>query len=371
MVASGTGIIHVSSTDVQVDNSLTTNGILTINGISSLKNTEVVGTVTLNGDLNQTGNTGIIGTFANNNIEILGTNSYFSVPNIKIQTNKISVTAPNTDFNITANNNGSVILDRRIQINGSEISNRWIGATTDYQNSIVLSPNGTGNIVINTTKNLTIPIGNNSDKILSLNGEMRQNSTSFLYEGYSSTGYVTFTNLYNTNRHSSITPELTYGANDGILRFTANDILQTTIDSQKLHTIKLEVDDIQIFNNTINNHITGSDIFLTPTGTGSVMLDDIPFKGNHITNTLNTGFTLQGSGTGFIKFAGTGAIVIPTGPTTDRRLTPELGELRMNTTIQKLEVFNGTTWIQATGLLSNATYDEVENIIDTWSIIIG
>ena len=371
LVASGTGIIHVSLTDVQIDNSLTTNGIMTINGVTSLKNTEIVGTVTLVGDLNQTGSTGIIGTFGNHNIEILGSNSYFSVPDIKIQTNKISVTAPNTDFNIVANNNGSVILDRRIKIKDDEISNRWIGATTDYQKSIVFSPNGTGNTVINTTKYFTLPIGNNSNKILTLNGEMRQNSTSFLYEGYSTAGYVTFTNLYDTDRHTSITPELIPGANDGILRFTANDILQTTIDSQKLTTIKLEVDDIQAFSNTINNRISDSDIFLTPTGTGSVILDNIPFKDNNITNILNTGFTLVGTNTGYIKFSGTGAIVIPAGPTTDRRLTPELGELRQNTTIQKLEVFNGTDWIQATGPLGNATYDEVEDILNTWSIILG
>ena len=42
----------------------------------------------------------------------------------------------------------------------------------------------------------------------------------------------------------------------------------------------------------------------------------------------------------------TGAWTIPTGTTTERPSTPVTGMLRYNTTLSKLEIYNGSSWVQ-------------------------
>jgi hypothetical protein len=47
-----------------------------------------------------------------------------------------------------------------------------------------------------------------------------------------------------------------------------------------------------------------------------------------------------------VKFLAKAGILIPKRATTDRSLTPEQGETAFNTTVNKLEVYNGSSWVQ-------------------------
>ena len=202
-------------------------------------------------------------------------------------------------------------------------------------------------------------------------GEIRLNSTSLLFEGQSNGGVVSFKDIYDNDRNTYITAELTPGANDNIIRFVNNTVVKATISSTTLSTDVVHVDDILLSGNTVNNRISGNNLVLTPNGTGAVVLDGIPFKPNQIINTANSALTIVSTGTGYVKFAGTGAVVMPRGPTGDRRLTPELGEIRNNTTLDYMEVYNGTAWIPAVGTLGAASLSEVLDIMDLWSLVLG
>lgn len=376
-VAAGTGTVKVTTTDVQANQSLTVSGTTaTVNGTTSLQYVEIgtilsPKTLTLTGNIGQTGDTYITGLFGNADINILGAGSYFQVPSIKIQNNIITTIAPATDLEVVANNNGSIIVDQKLKIKDNVITNNWTGATTNNQKSIYFTPNGTGNVVVNSTKYLKIPYSNDSTKVLSAPGEIRQNSTTQAYEGYLSTGTESFVNVYSTDKKTYITPELTIGTNDNTLRFVVNNALKATITSTIMSDAVLQVGNFILSGNTINNPVTNSDTVFQPTGTGSINVNGLLFKDDSITNTAAGAVTLQSTGTGYVKFTGTAGVVFPYGDTSERRLTPALGEVRYNSQLNYMEVFDGTNWIPAVGTLGAAPLSEVLDIMDLWGLVLG
>lgn len=377
LVQAGTGKLYVPSSNVVIDNSLTIGGTtLTINGTTSLKNTEVVGDITLSGNINRTGDTSITGLFSNVNIKVLG-NSYVLVPSIKIYNNTISAEALNSDIVFSGATTGGVILDQKIKVLDNVISNIWSSATTDTQKSIIFTPNGTGNVELSSTKSLIAPIGNNSTRVLSQVGEIRYNSTYNTFEGWKSTGNVSFNNIYETTSNTYITPELTPGTNDNIIRFGVNGQVKATITSTALTTNSLHIDDVSILGNTINNLISTNDLEIAVSGTGVVNINDTLFKDNTITNTQDSALIIESTGIGYVKFVSSGAVVLPYGPTEDRRVTPEVGEVRNNTTLGFMEVYSGDItlgdngWIPATGTSGAASLLEVETEMGIWSLILG
>lgn len=373
LIAAGTGKIQISTTDVVVSNNLTTVGTTTINGTTSLRNTDITGLVTLVGDINQTGNIGLTGTLHNtDNIILDGATSYLRANGVKFLNNQIFTNTTSDTLTLYGNSTGGVVLDDKLKITDTTISNRWTLATTDLQKSIVLSPTGTGNVVISSTKYVTIPYGNDTAFYLTEVGQIRQNSTTGLYEGYNiPDGLDSFTNLYDTSRTTYITPELTPGANDKTLRFGIDGTVVATIDSTKLYSNSIEIDNIRIFDNTINNTVVDDDLYLPFNGTGSINLNNITIKPSTIQFDTGQNLTLYSTGNGYFKFGGTAGLVIPSGDNSQRPLSPEIGETRFNTELQLWEVFNGTIWDSAVGSAAFATPDEVDDIMNTWAIILG
>ena len=367
---SNLGKIQVTSTDVNIANDLTIDGTTTINGSSTLLNTEIQGTVTLVGDINQTGDTHVTGLFANHNISVTGALSYLDVPDINIQTNVISITDTDADLNIAANGTGGVILDQRIKITDNDIRNSWVGATTDAQKSLVFSPDGTGDLLISSTKSLKIPIGNNTNRLLSAIGEIRYNDVSNMVEAWQPSGYINFANLWDSDRNTYVTAELTPGANDNTLRFSIAGTVTATITSAALTTNSILVDDVKIIGNTISNNITSNNLEFIPTGIGVVNINDVHLIGNSITNNAAGAITFDSIDTGYVKFTGTNAVVLPLGITDDRRLLPEIGETRHNSELGYMEIFNGTIWQSAIGA-GFASEEEVSDIFSIWALIAG
>ena len=293
------------------------------------------------------------------------------MPTITINSNSIAVTDLDTDLIFSANGTGGVVLDQRLKITDTTISNVWSSATTDSQKSIYFSPTGTGNVVINSTQSLRVPYTNNTNEVLTTLGQIRQNSTTTWYEGYHPTGNVSFNNLYDLDKNTYIIAEPTPGINDEILRFGINGVERATIDSVKLATPLVYVDNVSISSNTFSNLNTALDLEIGPSSTNTTNINGILFQENTITNQLDTAITLASTGVnGWVKFGGK-AVVFPYGPTGDRRLTPEQGETRYNSTLDYMEVFNGTTWIPAVGTLSAIPVSEVLDIMDEWALILG
>ena len=368
--AAGLGEIHLANSNVEVTNNLTDNSL------TSLKNTLNVGflnlaTVNVTGNINQTTNPGYTGTsdlyitgkFANNNITVQNP-SYISVPSIKFVSNNIQVTAPDSDLKLQAAGGGAVIFDNQVGI----FDNTF---TSKSNLPIKFKPNGVGNTVINSTKSLVLPIGTESTRSLSSAGEIRQNSTTGLYEGYTPSGLVSFNNIYDGDRNTYITPELTPGYNDNIIRFAINNVLKVRIDATTLYSNSLRADNVNILGDTISNNVSSNDLTISPNGTGSVIINDLPLKGNIIPNNNNGAFTLASTDDGYVKFGGTGAVIFPSGDNASRLATPETGTYRYNTQSGLQEVWDGTRWVPANGSINNVSRDELENELNFWGFILG
>jgi hypothetical protein len=378
LAANGTGILNLYNTDVQIDNNLTVNGTFTVDGLASFKNIEISGITTLVGDFNQTGasNTYITGTFYNDNIESTN-NGFFEVTSLNIFENSISATEVDADIIFAANGTGSVIIENFLKISDSRIENVKFQPQTEIQASIVLSPNGSGNTVVSTSTALKLPVGNDTIRSLAEQGEIRYNSVTNLYEGWQPNGLASFYAVYDSDRNTYVTPELTRGANDNTLRFGIDSIVKATIDSTKLKTDLVHVDQIRFSTSTINNLNSANDIIFSPNGTGYLEINGVGIRNNEINNNSAGPLVLSTTGIGFVRFAGTSALYIPYGTTTERRSTPEVGEVRNNSTVGFMEVYSGNLnegdngWIPAIGTSGAASLETVNEIMDIWTLILG
>ena len=75
-------------------------------------------------------------------------------------------------------------------------------------------------------------------------------------------------------------------------------------------------------------------------------------------------FLIQSSGTGYVQFIGTEAVVLPSGPNIDRNYA-EIGHTRWNTDLQRLECFDGEVYSLSTGggeLITPADMEELGNL---------
>jgi hypothetical protein len=371
LLASGTGKVHVTTADVQIDNDLTVNTNTTINGITSLQNVEIVGTTTLTGKYEQTGDTYITGTFGNVNLLGVGPTSYLEVTSIKVDGSEVSATTTNSDLVFSGATTGGVILDAKLKVVDSTISNVWASPTTEAQKSIFLTPDGTGTVTINSTKSLVLPLGNSTTRNLTSVAELRYNTNSNLVEGYVPSGRFNLNNLYDGDRNTYITPELTPGVSDDTLRFGINGTVKATVTPTYFKTNTMHVDDVSISGTTISSITTSNDLTLLPTGTGVLDVNNVLFKDDSITNTTNGALIFSSTGTGYVKFMGSGAVAIPYGDDSTRPASAESGELRYSTEQGYLEVYDGLNWIPSSGTSLAASQSEVEEIMNLWAIILG
>ena len=371
--AAGTGKIRVTNTDVQISNDLTIENTLTVNGISNLKDITLSGNILQTGNWSQTGDTYVTGLFANNNIEITGS-SYFSVPSIKLENNEISATATNNDLNFVGLGTGGIVIDQRLNFKDSTISNVWASPTLDTQKSIIFAPNGTGNVVIDSTKSLTIPVGNTGTRTIGI-GEIRYNNITNLIEGGGSAGLISFNGLYDSDRNTYIRA----GVTDNTVYFGINGSELVDLNSTRLRTSLYYVDNISLSGNTINNRVSGNDLTFTPNGTGNTLLNDVAVGngGNTITNSSTGPLTLTSTGVGFIRFTGTAGLVLPRGSSLERRATPEVGEVRYNTTELVTEVYSGDPllgddgWIPAIGTSGEISAEDVLDLLEIYTLVLG
>lgn len=162
------------------------------------------------------------------------------------------------------------------------------------------------------------------------------------------------------------TPELAVGN----IRISTNNISTATgnLNLTTLGVGQVKINGAILFDdNTINNPSFSSPYFTTESGafiitteTGALTL---------AAEVTALPFTVINTGAGFTKFAGTNAVRLPAGSTGDRPNSPQTGTARYNTSVQKTEIYNGTSWQDIAGI---STTTNAENDLTTlWSLILG
>jgi hypothetical protein len=398
--ANGAGKVYAPTNDVTISNDLTVTSDITVDGATSLKYVEIgslsnPATLTQTGNILQTGSTEITGNLQNASIVIVPP-SWIESAEIKIQGTTVSVKTTNTDLILQANGTGGIIFDRQIKITSNVIGNifdvndislsfnnvlitedgqiLWLEDESDYylaevkndrDLSVIFEPNGTGNVIIDSNKALAIAYGT---AVLESNGEIRQNSVTGTYQGFSSTGNVSLTGLSDSDGNTYMTAELTPGYNDNKIRFGINGVEVGYIDTNKLYSSTFHLGNVKITNNQITNLVSSNDLEFNASNTD---INSVMFSDTTITNVVDNVLTINSTGTGYVKFAGTAGLVLPYGTNSNKPATPELGQTRYNTELGFVEIWNGTEWSLISGASDAATEEEIAAETNLWAFVLG
>ena len=419
LVPNGIGKLLLPLDPLAIDQALTVEDTSTLKSVNMNGNLVHVGTTSQTGNVTQTGNFDL-----SNDLTVTGTNAFFT--DVRIINNSIATSTGNNNLELRANGTGIInITDfaafgQTLTVNGItstttlstvtgtitsdiftdsdiEINDNYI-TTTVGNNNLILTANGTGglrleklkfnagtlstesnndsiilsipagNLLIDSATALKIPVGTTVNRPTLTQGELRFDTTDNLFRGYSAST-VTFAGVYSADR---LTKVLAHPTNNTI-GFTTNNSTSMTVSSTGFNINALAVDNLLFDNSTISSTATNTDITLNPNGTGYVKIGDIALETNEFLNLNATNpLILQNTGAGYIKFAGTYGLAIPSGDINSRPLSPETGDLRWNTELSEAEVFNGVNYQALSGsggdLLSA---EEVQEATNLWALVLG
>ncbi len=150
---------------------------------------------------------------------------------------------------------------------------------------------------------------------------------------------------------------------------TVTNVVTATISVPELKTANLD-----IVGNSITAYTPNTDVNFVTSGTGGVVIGNLKFSQNTITNTVANQVTqFTETGNGYVKIAGTFGVVIPSGNTATRPLSQyqELGMMRFNTELQLVEIYNGTNWGSVSGSSSGVTGATAQDIGVQTALTIG
>jgi len=296
------------------------------------------------------------------------TNLYISnsatLGNITISGNSSTITS--SDSTITFSPQGTnptvyqgIALVGNLSLTGNTLS------STNTNGEINLTANGTGRINLNSNVLIT---GN-----LHATGNITADGN--LQLGNAPTDTVTFDGEVNSDVLPSVTATYNLGSNSLQWNniYTVN-FYTTTSTISTVNTNNFYSGSLKISSNTISAISSNTDINLSTTGTGGIVIGNLKFVGNSITNLVPDAVTtFVESGTGYAKFSGTYGIVVPVGTSDNRPAIQysETGMMRYNTDLQYIEIFNGTNWTSVVGTSTGVTFSDATDIGIEAALMIG
>jgi hypothetical protein len=310
--------------------------------------------------------------------------------NDNIRTRFVTVTNQANIDNLTFNASGTIgSVTGPIEIKSTDINSiiRYDRILSDYlvldtnvissisNRDIRLDPNGTGRVVYEADTRITgnLQVQGSGTGNIAVNGNL--SSASNIIVGDTPLDTVTVSPDFT----QSIIPgiDLTYNlgqqANDSSPRrwgeLWSRDI--STVITNRPNAVKIS--DQLWLDGTINK-ISGlqsnEDINLLP-ATGITYIESTKWQASDITNLLNTPLTFASTGIGYTRIMGDNAVLIPAGPSADRRASPEVGETRWNTDEDYLECFDGSVWAVSTGGGIEVNVEIMEDLGHAYTLMLG
>ena len=290
---------------------------------------------------------------------------------VDFETGSTSIDANTVDFSGIGNITVTDGLETTY-IDGSRVDTgniRFSGNTvTTLDGDLNLSP---VTLIFNTDNNAGLVVSRGTD--LQRNNEVadfRFNTQSNLFEGYS-TGNLSFGGIYSSDRQDSVDAHITN--NTIVLRVGGVQI--GSVDSTGTNLHGLSTGDLLFDNNAINTTLSNSELELRRTTASNVVdVFDFNIKETTLSNSSNSLLTIASTGSGYVKFNGTTGLVIPFGNTSQRTVSPQIGETRYNTETlgsEFLETYNGTEWQRAAGAGSEVTADILKDLVDIYALVLG
>lgn len=135
------------------------------------------------------------------------------------------------------------------------------------------------------------------------------------------------------------------------------------------------ISDQMVVGNAISGNViqaiqSNEDILLNP-DTGIVYIERTKWQDSDVTNLNNTPLTIASTGTGYYRFAGDNAMLLPAGNDATRPSSPELGDTRWNTDQGYLECFDGSVYVISTGAGIEVTIEIMEDLGHVYTLMLG
>tara|TARA_B110000977_G_scaffold187360_1_gene254372 strand:+ start:2048 stop:7273 length:5226 start_codon:yes stop_codon:yes gene_type:complete len=391
---------------------------LTVSGNTDIDNIAITGNIAQTGNRNQLGNLNVVGTVT---VSTSNIKSEIQFDDIIFNDNYIETTQSNADLELRANGTGNILVpDNDLSIINDislgsltatdiNVENALNSETLELSSNIILFDNVitttnsnsnlelrsldsniraenlyirnneiinltdditlsvTGNLIINATGALKLPIGSTTQQQLSSNN-IRFNSTDSIFEAFNNSKVISFNGIYSDNRGTSV---LTHPTSNTI-NFTIDNDLVGSIDTNSFNIHGLGVDDVLIQGNTIRTNVSNSDLDLVANGSGVLELYNANITGDTLENTSNSAYAFNSIRYGKVKFTDTAGITIPAGTDAERpSFAAEEGLTRWNTTSTVLETWDGNTFVSAAGNAATISESEMDDLILEYTLIFG
>jgi hypothetical protein len=140
------------------------------------------------------------------------------------------------------------------------------------------------------------------------------------------------------------------------------DIGSDPLRWKDVYAYQLNVGNLTVTNNNITTPVTNGNIEISANGTGFLSIDNLEIQDSEIRSISNSDITLTPNGSGMVVIDSTVSLKIPVGISNDRPLTPQSGMIRFNSTLNRYEGYNGTSWVFLDGIsdLDGNTYVTAE-----------
>jgi hypothetical protein len=282
--------------------------------------------------------------------------------NIRIENNLITTQTTNSNLQLSGAGTGSVEIEN-FRINDNTITN----TTGD----MTFTP-ATGVTVFTGTGSVRLPAGGDAARpITPTVGMIRYNTDSNLFEGYDGS-WTVLQGVYDLDRNTYITPELTPGANDNTIRFYSNSALVADVNSTRFDVNTLQVDSITISGNTLTTTGVNQDLILNANGTGIIRIENLNFQNNTITNYVtNAPIIFETTGNGYVDLSQAGGVVIPYGLSAQKPTVPVIGLMRYNQDDLYVEIYDGANWVSVAGSGGAVTLTQAEQFAIEYALTLG
>lgn len=280
------------NSDVSITKDLTVDSNLTVNGITNLDSTNIDGFVALTGSMNVTENLTVGGQFT-----ISGTASttarYYEV--LKDQTN---LTSNRGGLSVFRETEDSALLQ------WNEEFDYWEAGTVDsgvYRLALQGDSATFTRLVASGTGALRVPRGTTSQRpsdsaSASVNGfaeqgDIRYNSSTTSFEGYSGTSWGSLGGLIDVDQDTQIIAEIASGTDSDTLQFYTGGTLAASLDS---NTLSLHTPDLKVFySNDSATTISGGTITTQKVIMDSANLGTMAFTERRIATTNGGTITIN------------------------------------------------------------------------------
>jgi hypothetical protein len=241
----------LSSTNTNGDINLDPNGTGAIN--LTADNTNVTGNFTQStGDVSMTTNTAgsiTLDATATGTISLIGALSL------------------NGALQQTGNSTVTGILDvDNIRLDGNTIS------TTNTNGNLEIAPNGTGETIVNSTTSLKIPVGTTGQRPTQATGQVRFNTTDGRFEGYDGNAWAGLGGVVDVDQDTFVRAETSPLADNDELEFFTGGTKRATMSTTGLEfndtAMTFQVGKIKIDDDTISS-VSGGTIYIDPNPAGS------------------------------------------------------------------------------------------------------